>query len=474
MKELLLLCCLLFLLFSSLFATHNKGGEITCELLNAATRTYRVTITTYTNFCPACNPVPPDREFLDSVHWGDGQTETFNRVYHTDSLGDNIRVNRYIATHSYSSPGVYKIYFIDPNRNADIVNIPFSVNIPFCIETTLAIHNLNCPLTPMQFQGIPFFKAQINRPFRHNMTILDQDHDSLSFGLVNPLMGYNTPVTGYTMPGGLTISAVSGQINWNTAMSAGVGDYVITVRITKWRGGYYFGYVIRDFQVSLVSIFTDTLNVFDPLALPQDAQGNYFVTVNPGDTVNVHSVYYGSGGVSYVNSYGEAFYFSNAPTVQTSSASGTTTTDLTWVPNATQARAHPYIFTLRGTSPASIGGQRQMDATFLVYVNGIPTDTCTVLIGFHELEGENNEIIVFPNPVTNELRIENADLPAGQAGLRIEKIELYDLIGEKVFQSNISNPISQISVNIRQLPSGIYFVTVKTDKGIRTAKFVKE
>src|SRR5688572_14467786 len=107
-----LVFCLLF--FTQGYATHNRAGEITYEVLNCATRTYRVTITTYTNYCPTCNPVPPDRDYLDSVHWGDGQMSTFPRVYYTDSLGDNIRINRYDTTHSYSGAGDYKISFSDP------------------------------------------------------------------------------------------------------------------------------------------------------------------------------------------------------------------------------------------------------------------------------------------------------------------------------------------------------------------------
>src|SRR5687768_13982878 len=84
--------CLLF--FTQGYATHNRAGEITYEVLNCATRTYRVTITTYTNYCPTCNPVPPDRQSLDSVHWGDGQMATFPRVFVLDSieLGKNIRI----------------------------------------------------------------------------------------------------------------------------------------------------------------------------------------------------------------------------------------------------------------------------------------------------------------------------------------------------------------------------------------------
>ena len=127
MKKFLLVLCFL-LLSNLLFATHNKGGEITYECINIATRTFEITITTYTKLCPVC----PDRVFLDSVHFGDGSMQTFPRVSYSDSLGDSIRVNRYVATHSYSGNGNFTIYFIDPNRNEGIVNIPNSVNIPFC------------------------------------------------------------------------------------------------------------------------------------------------------------------------------------------------------------------------------------------------------------------------------------------------------------------------------------------------------
>ncbi len=98
---------------------------------------------------------------------------------------------------------------------------------------------------------------------------------------------------------------------------------------------------------------------------------------------------------------------------------------------------------------------------------GCITTTICYAVGITEASKEDNIFSLSPNPATSELRIENAEL-------RIEKIELYDLIGEKVFQSNISNLTSQISIEVSQLHSGIYFVRVKTDKGIRAAKFVKE
>src|SRR5437868_6573863 len=124
MKKLFIIPAFCLLFFTQGFATHNRAGEITYEVLDCATLTYRVTITTYTKYCPACNPVPPDRISLDSVYWGDSPIPTsFPRVAYYD-LGDSIRKNIYVKTHNYNATGEYTISFTDPNRNADIVNIP--------------------------------------------------------------------------------------------------------------------------------------------------------------------------------------------------------------------------------------------------------------------------------------------------------------------------------------------------------------
>jgi alpha-tubulin suppressor-like RCC1 family protein len=73
-----------------------------------------------------------------------------------------------------------------------------------------------------------------------------------------------------------------------------------------------------------------------------------------------------------------------------------------------------------------------------------------------------------PNPVTTELVVRSSELGD------INEIIIYNPLGEKVFQSHVSNLTSQISVDVSQLPSGIYFIRVKTDKGIRTKNFVKQ
>src|SRR5258706_12293703 len=96
MKKIFFLSVFFLLFFVQGFATHNRAGEITYELLNCSTRTFRITITTYIKLCPVC----PDRDFLDSVHSGDLTQSQFARFYLVN-LGDSIRKTRYICDHSY-------------------------------------------------------------------------------------------------------------------------------------------------------------------------------------------------------------------------------------------------------------------------------------------------------------------------------------------------------------------------------------
>lgn len=81
---------------------------------------------------------------------------------------------------------------------------------------------------------------------------------------------------------------------------------------------------------------------------------------------------------------------------------------------------------------------------------------------------QESDISVFPNPASGELRIQNAEL-------KIEKVEIFDMLGEKVLsQQSTADSQKQISVNVSILPSGIYFVKVKGDKAERIAKFIKQ
>lgn len=76
---------------------------------------------------------------------------------------------------------------------------------------------------------------------------------------------------------------------------------------------------------------------------------------------------------------------------------------------------------------------------------------------------EKKEISVFPNPVRNELVIENDDV--------IEAITITNIAGKVVYQSEQNN---EKKIDVDFLTEGVYVLTVKTADYIGTTKFIKQ
>jgi hypothetical protein len=87
--------------------------------------------------------------------------------------------------------------------------------------------------------------------------------------------------------------------------------------------------------------------------------------------------------------------------------------------------------TLVGT-PATTVVSYSLISTPLITVDSgcVETVICTS-VGSKEIYDDEYIVSLFPNPATDELRIENADLSAEQAGLKIERVEIYNVLGEK-------------------------------------------
>jgi hypothetical protein len=83
--------------------------------------------------------------------------------------------------------------------------------------------------------------------------------------------------------------------------------------------------------------------------------------------------------------------------------------------------------------------------------------------GINELPAQEGNIIVYPNPVTNNLTIE----APGKATINILNSQ-GQLIETLLINGNISN------IDVFNLPSGVYMMEVKTEKGIEVKKFIKE
>ena len=83
------------------------------------------------------------------------------------------------------------------------------------------------------------------------------------------------------------------------------------------------------------------------------------------------------------------------------------------------------------------------------------------VLSVDRLELSNASIVAYPNPVTNSFQIDSS--------LDIENVKLYNINGRlvKTFEANANYDVSNLA-------KGIYIVDIKTLKGLKTLKIVKE
>jgi len=113
------------------------------------------------------------------------------------------------------------------------------------------------------------------------------------------------------------------------------------------------------------------------------------------------------------------------------------------------------------------------------YTNGCVSDTSNhieekIELGVKGVKGLEG-VILFPNPTTGELRIENEEL-------RIENVEIFDVYGRKESFGYAQLPKAEgrkekgegsMVLDISELRSGIYFLKITTETGIITKKVIK-
>ena len=88
------------------------------------------------------------------------------------------------------------------------------------------------------------------------------------------------------------------------------------------------------------------------------------------------------------------------------------------------------------------------------------------LFSVNEISGVNS-FSIFPNPVVNELKINNVEL-------RIEKIEIYNAFGQKVFDEQQTASRREKIIELGSLPPGVYLLTITNPEHRKLArKFVK-
>ncbi|MBI4932048.1 MAG: T9SS type A sorting domain-containing protein [Bacteroidetes bacterium] len=90
-------------------------------------------------------------------------------------------------------------------------------------------------------------------------------------------------------------------------------------------------------------------------------------------------------------------------------------------------------------------------------------------IGLTSGIAENNaaiDITVYPNPTNGKINVTSSQFE----NLKMQGIEIYNVMGENVYSEKILNPKSLI-LNL-DMPSGVYFLHLKTERGTATQKLI--
>jgi YVTN family beta-propeller protein len=76
-------------------------------------------------------------------------------------------------------------------------------------------------------------------------------------------------------------------------------------------------------------------------------------------------------------------------------------------------------------------------------------------------------IDIFPNPASGEIRVIGNQCS-------VSGVEVFNLLGEKIYTSPITDNRAPITINVADFPNGVYVVKVRTEKGMEVSKFIKE
>lgn len=110
------------------------------------------------------------------------------------------------------------------------------------------------------------------------------------------------------------------------------------------------------------------------------------------------------------------------------------------------------------------GQANQMNLVLITLRPFILTSDGCGLIGINEASGFENEITVYPNPASIELKIKIA-------ALKIEKLEIYDFLGRHLFSQKPKAESQELIIDVSSLDRGTYFLKITSLYSVRAARF---
>lgn len=236
--------------FSS-YGTHNLAGEITYRHLSGLTYEF-----TFTIYADGTSPAIAREEI--EVNWGDfTKLDSINLNSQVEIISSPFPILKRVwrATHTFPGPAfTYRISVEDPNRNANVINMDNSINVPFNIQTELTIPAFTGDENnSVQLRNDPIDRACAGVRFVYNPGAFDPDGtDSLSYSLAPSRGGRDVIAPNFSFPqasNSFTINAVTGDLVWDVPTQTGI--YNVAIVIKEYRRGFFIGSVLRDIQISV-------------------------------------------------------------------------------------------------------------------------------------------------------------------------------------------------------------------------------
>ena len=94
------------------------------------------------------------------------------------------------------------------------------------------------------------------------------------------------------------------------------------------------------------------------------------------------------------------------------------------------------------------------------------SEKCTVIIEDNAVEEITPSFNVYPNPVQDKLFLATE--------LNVKEVSIYDIYGKETKVCNLQSADFVNAVDVAELNSGVYFISIKTDNGNIVRRFVKD
>lgn len=216
-----------------------------------------------------------------------------------------------------------------------------------------------------------------------------------------------------------------------------------------------------DLEISLLS-------PSEGAVIPAFAQYNLTVRVlnnGPNDLLLGDTLWYNIPTMSLI-SY--ATYILQAP-INSGTSKDITLATLANVNENTEDETVNYYVIVRSSPDTAGGVYRDMSLIDNVDSNHVTFKPCGTNGGgtaIHNVSAKDLNINIYPNPATNEIGIK-------MEGLTANRILVADLSGRIVFSTKMMKQTDH-KLDISSLTPGMYFLKIETEKGIASAKFIKQ